>query len=68
MGGKNSYESIKRYQDKTYDRLNILIPKGEKETIKNAAANADMSVNAFVVAAIREKIAKDGELILGEKE
>lgn len=59
MGGKNSYESIKRYQDKTYDKFIVTVPKGEKETIKNAAANANMSVNAFVVAAIREKIERE---------
>lgn len=59
MGGKTSYESIKKYQDKAYDRLNILVQKGEKETIKNAAANAGMSLNAFVTAAIKEKIERE---------
>jgi len=59
LGGKTSYESIKKYQDKAYDRLNILVQKGEKETIKNAAANAGMSLNAFVTAAIKEKIERE---------
>ena len=34
MGGKNSYESIKRYEDKAYDKVLVRFPKGKKDIIK----------------------------------
>ena len=37
MGGKNSYESIKRYQDKAYDAIPLRVKKGKKEAIKSHA-------------------------------
>ena len=37
MGGKNSYESIKRYQDKAYDKILLRTSKGEREVIKSHA-------------------------------
>lgn len=59
MGGKNSYESIKRYQDKVYERLYIRIPKGYKQTIQQHAANTGESVNGLINRAIRDTIARD---------
>lgn len=61
MGGKNSYESIKRYQDKAYDQMLIRVPKGRKEEIKACAENRGQSINAFVVEAIDEKIEQEKE-------
>ena len=60
MGGKNSYESIKKYQDRVYDHLHVLIKKGQKESIKKLADKLGMSVNAFVNAAIQEKMERGG--------
>lgn len=60
MGGRNSYESIKRYQDKAYDRFAVLVPKGEKERLKAFAKEKGKSLNAFVVEAIKEKIEREG--------
>lgn len=59
MGGKNSYESIKRYQDKAYDQMLIRVPKGRKAEIKSCADSQGKSVNAFVVEAIDEKIDRE---------
>ena len=59
MGGKNSYESIKRYQDKAYDQMLIRVPKGRKAEIKSCADAQGKSVNAFVVEAIDEKIDRE---------
>ena len=56
MGGKTSYASTKKYQDKTYDRIGVMVPKGEKEIIKEHADQLGMSVNAFIKAAIKEKM------------
>lgn len=54
MGGKNSYESIKRYEDKAYDKVLVRMPKGQKEIIQaHAEANGE-SVNGFINRAIGE--------------
>lgn len=46
----------------TYDRINLTVPKGEKETIQEHAALHDGgSVNAFINRAIRETMERDKE-------
>ena len=59
MGGKNSYESIKRYQDKAYDKILIRLPKGQKDTIQSHAQAHGESVNGFIGRAISETILRD---------
>lgn len=59
MGGKNSYESIKRYEDKAYDKILVRMPKGKKETIKAHAAARGESVNGFIGRAISETMERD---------
>lgn len=48
----------RRYNLKTYDRIEITVPKGNREIIAHAAAAAGMSVNAFIKEAIEAQIAK----------
>ena len=59
--GKTSTAVKNRYNDKAYDRINLTVPKGEKEKIK---AHADVhdggSVNGFIQRAIRETMERDG--------
>lgn len=59
MGGKNSYESIKKYQDKAYDKILVRIPKGQKDTIQAHAQAQGESVNSFIGRAISETIERD---------
>lgn len=59
MGGKNSPESINRYIAKAYDRINLTVPKGKKETIKAHAESHGQSVNSFINEAIDEKMERD---------
>ena len=47
MGGKNSYESIKRYEDKAYDKVLVRFPKGKKDIIKAHAEARSESVNGI---------------------
>lgn len=54
MGGKNSYESIKRYEDKSYDKVLVRMPKGRKDEIQTFAAQTGESVNGFINRAIGE--------------
>ena len=59
MGGKNSPESINRYMAKAYDRITILVPKGDKEKIKAIAQDAGESVNAYINEAIRQRMERE---------
>jgi predicted HicB family RNase H-like nuclease len=54
LGGKNSYESIKRYEDKAYDKVLVRMPKGRKDEIQAFAAQTGESVNGFINRAIGE--------------
>ena len=59
MGGKNSYESIKRYEDKAYDKVLVRFPKGKKDIIKAHVEAHSESVNGFINRAIDEAIERD---------
>lgn len=59
MGGKNSYESIKRYEDKAYDKVLVRLPKGTKENIQAHAEAHSESVNGFINRAITETMERD---------
>lgn len=59
MGGKNSYESIKRYQDKAYDKVLLRLSKGKKEIVQAHAEALGTSVNGFINRAIEETMERD---------
>ena len=42
------------YIARTYDRVNLTLPKGDKERIESHAAGTGESVNAFIRRAINE--------------
>lgn len=59
---KNSAARIKannKYNDKAYDRINIVVPKGNKDKIKAHAEQHGESVNGFVNRAIAETLERD---------
>lgn len=66
MGGKTSAESINRYMEKAYDRITMLVKKGQKEEIKAHAAAQGESVNAFIKRAIQETMERDQEKGAGD--
>lgn len=49
-----------KYNEKAYDRLAIIVPKGKKEKIQACAAQMGKSLNAYVGEAIDEKMKQDG--------
>ena len=61
MGGKNSYESIKRYEDKAYDKVLVRMPKGQKALIQAHAEAQGESTNGFINRAISETMERDGK-------
>lgn len=48
-----------KYRKKAYDRLEITIPKGKKEAIRNFAETKGESINSFVNRLIDEAMQKD---------
>ena len=61
MGGKNSPESINRYRAKAYDRISLIVPKGQKDLIQAHAEAQGESTNGFINRAISETMERDGK-------
>lgn len=61
---KARIEANNRYNAKAYDRINIAVPKGQKDVIKSHAESKGESINGFVNRAIDETMQRDK----GEKE
>ena len=59
LGGKTSARSKNTWIEKTYDRINLTVPKGKKDTIKAHAESHGQSVNSFINEAIDEKMERD---------
>lgn len=59
MGGKTSTESKNKWNQKTYDRLNIIVPKGKREQIKAYAESKGESLNGFVNRVINKEMESD---------
>ena len=58
--GKASTKAQNRYISKAYDRINLTVPKGDKDIIKAHAERFDSgSVNAFINRAISNQIEQD---------
>lgn len=56
------FDSIKYQNDyirKTYDRVNLLLPKGQKEILKAKAQERGESLNQFICACIDEHLNKN---------
>lgn len=66
---KNSDARIRannKYNAKAYDRINIAIPKGKKDTFVNHAKSRGESLNAFASRALDETMERDKEQDGGE--
>lgn len=59
---KAQQASVNKYVKNNYDRINVTFPKGQKDIIKKAAASCKLSVNAYIVSAVNEKMTHDGFL------
>lgn len=57
MAGKTGYKN--QWQKENMDRINLALPKGEKERIKAHAAAQGESVNGFIKRAIDETMQRD---------
>lgn len=57
--GKASTKAQNKYIAKAYDRVNLTMPKGNKEVIQAHAEAHSESVNAFINRAIQETMERD---------
>ena len=51
-----------KYNAKAYDRLNIVVPKGKREKIKDYAESRGESLNGYVNRLIDEDMGRDGNV------
>ncbi len=56
---KAQQKAVNKYMANNYDRVNLTMPKGQKERIKAHAEQRKESVNAFINRAIEETIARE---------
>lgn len=54
--------ATKKYNDKTYDQIGIVVPKGQKEKIKAAADAAGQSISVYFYEAVQKRMAAEGML------
>lgn len=66
MGGKTSAKSKNTWIASAYDRINLTVPKGKKDTIKAHAEAQGESVNGFINRAIEETMERDEKEAGGE--
>lgn len=60
--GAAATKAKNKYRDLNYDRMELTLPKGMKEAVKErVAAGAAKSNNEYVTNAIREKMEREGE-------
>lgn len=48
-----------KWNSKAYDRINLTVPKGQKEEIKTHAESMGESVNGFINRAIKQTMETD---------
>lgn len=56
---KAQQASVNKYVKANYDRINVTMPKGQKEVIKAHAEAHSESVNGFINRAISETMERD---------
>lgn len=54
-------EATARYNKKAYDRINVIVRKGQRQMIKEFAASQGKSLNRFICEAIAEKMSENEE-------
>ena len=51
--------AVHKYVKNNYDRLELYVPKGEKEEIQQAAKQARQSVNTYVYEAVKRRMEQE---------
>lgn len=56
---KAQQKAVNKYVREKYDRVNVTMPKGRKDEIQACAARRGQSINAYINAAIAEKMERE---------
>jgi len=56
---KAQIQASRKYAEKAYDRIELKVPKGNKEDLQSHAASLGESLNGFVNRAIQETLERD---------
>lgn len=56
MSSKTSAAVKNRYRDKTFDRIEFIVPKGKKDLIKQHAESKGYSLNGYINKLIQDDI------------
>ena len=51
--------AVHKYVKNNYDRLELSVPKGEKELIQQAAKQSGQSVNAYIYEAVKHRMEQE---------
>ncbi len=54
-------EATARYNRKTYDRINVIVKKGQRQAIKDFAASQGKSINRFILDLVEAEMNKKTE-------
>lgn len=54
-------EATARYNKKTYDRIDVIVKKGQRQIIKEFAASQGKSLNRFILDAVEKEMAACSE-------
>ena len=54
-------EATARYNKKAYDRINVIVKKGQRQIIKDFAASQGKSLNRFICDAIAYQMNQEKE-------
>lgn len=49
-------EATARYNKKAYDRIDVIVPKGKRQIIKDFAASQGKSLNRFILDAVEKEM------------
>ena len=61
-------KAVTKYVKEKYDRIMLTMPKGKRDTIKEAANANKESTNAFILQAVDERIERLGGSVLEDGE
>lgn len=59
---KAQQRAVKKYVTAHYDRIELIVPKGQKAVIKAAAESAGESVTKFIQKAVEQRLSTAGEV------
>lgn len=60
---KAQQKAVNKYMAANYDRINLTVAKGQRDTIKAHAEAHSESVNGFINRAIQETMERDNDVL-----